>query len=96
MNIHELNAKLVSELREIAKLIGIPDADKLRKQELISKIVETGDQEENLYSCSQAPGHAGQTQKSDTQYHYAQAARKHTTKKYHSYKEAGWLIEQEK
>ena len=46
MNIHELNAKLVSELREIAKLIGIPDADKLRKQELISKIVETGDQEE--------------------------------------------------
>src|SRR5690606_39151618 len=45
MNINELNAKLVSELREIARLIGIPDADKLRKQELVSKIVETGEEE---------------------------------------------------
>lgn len=45
MNINELNAKLVSELREIAKLIGIPDVDKLRKQELVSKIVETGEEE---------------------------------------------------
>lgn len=43
MNIGELNAKLVSELREIAKLIGIPDADKLRKQELINRIISTGD-----------------------------------------------------
>lgn len=45
MNINELNAKLVSELREIARLIGIPDADKLRKAELIKKIVETGEEE---------------------------------------------------
>ena len=45
MNINELNAKLVSELREIAKLIGIADVDKLRKQELVSKIVETGEEE---------------------------------------------------
>src|SRR5690606_17022716 len=45
MNINELNAKLVSELREIARLIGIPDVDKLRKQELVSKIVETGEEE---------------------------------------------------
>ncbi|MBK1439437.1 transcription termination factor Rho [Parapedobacter sp. ISTM3] len=45
MNINELNAKLVSELREIARLIGIPDADKLRKQELVRKIVETGEEE---------------------------------------------------
>jgi len=45
MNITELNAKLVSELREIARLIGIPDADKLRKQELIAKIVSTGEEE---------------------------------------------------
>src|SRR5690606_30573830 len=45
MNINELNAKLVSELREIARLIGIPDAEKLRKQELVSKIVETGEEE---------------------------------------------------
>src|SRR5690606_27056639 len=41
MNIKELNAKLVSDLREIARLIGIADADKMRKQELIDKIVAT-------------------------------------------------------
>lgn len=45
MNINELNAKLVSELREIAKLIGIADVDKLRKHELVTKIVETGEEE---------------------------------------------------
>ena len=45
MNISELNAKLVSELREIAALIGIQDVEKLRKQELIKRIVETGDEE---------------------------------------------------
>src|SRR5690554_1548171 len=45
MNINELNAKLVSELREIAKLIGIPDVEKLRKHELVTKIVETGEEE---------------------------------------------------
>lgn len=45
MNINELNAKLVSELREIAKLIGIPEVEKLRKQELIKRIVETGEEE---------------------------------------------------
>ncbi len=38
MNINELNTKLVSELRQIAKLIGIPEVEKLRKQELINKI----------------------------------------------------------
>ena len=42
MNINELSTKLVSELREIAKLIGIENVDKLRKPELINKIVETG------------------------------------------------------
>ena len=46
MDINELNAKLVSELREIAKLIGIADADKLRKQELIERISNTGGEEE--------------------------------------------------
>ena len=45
MDINELNAKLVSELREIAKLIGIADADKLRKQELIERISNTGGEE---------------------------------------------------
>ncbi|WP_257670109.1 transcription termination factor Rho [Parapedobacter tibetensis] len=45
MDINELNAKLVSELREIARLIGIVDVEKLRKQELINKIVETGEEE---------------------------------------------------
>ncbi|MCA5005441.1 transcription termination factor Rho [Sphingobacterium bovistauri] len=38
MNINELNSKLVSELREIGKVLGIVDVDKLRKQELIDKI----------------------------------------------------------
>src|SRR5690606_28619543 len=53
MNINELNAKLVSELREIARLIGIPDADKLRKQELVSKIIATGEDEAKLQANKQ-------------------------------------------
>ncbi|MFD0764173.1 transcription termination factor Rho [Mucilaginibacter lutimaris] len=36
----ELNDKLVSELREIAKSLGIAEADELRKASLITKIVE--------------------------------------------------------
>jgi transcription termination factor Rho len=36
----ELNDKLVSELREIAKNLGIAEADDLRKTQLIHKIVE--------------------------------------------------------
>jgi transcription termination factor Rho len=36
----ELNDKLVSELREMAKSLGIADADDLRKAQLIGKIVE--------------------------------------------------------
>jgi transcription termination factor Rho len=36
----ELNDKLVSELREIAKSLGIADADSLRKPELISNITQ--------------------------------------------------------
>jgi len=46
MDITELNAKLVSELREIAKLIGITDVDKLRKQDIIKKIVASGEEQE--------------------------------------------------
>ncbi len=44
MDINELNAKLVSELREIAKLIGITDVEKMRKQDLIKKIVASEDE----------------------------------------------------
>ncbi|MBE8723212.1 transcription termination factor Rho [Sphingobacterium pedocola] len=44
MDITELNSKLVSELREIAKVLGIVDADKLRKQELIDKISDIAKQ----------------------------------------------------
>lgn len=40
MEITELNDKLVSELREIAKSFGIESADSLRKAELINKIKE--------------------------------------------------------
>jgi transcription termination factor Rho len=36
----ELNDKLVSELREIAKSLGIAEADELRKAQLVTKIVE--------------------------------------------------------
>lgn len=44
MDITELNSKLVSELREIAKVLGVVDVEKLRKQELIDKIVEVASQ----------------------------------------------------
>ncbi|MGJ1433777.1 transcription termination factor Rho [Sphingobacterium spiritivorum] len=54
MDVNELNAKLVSELREIAKAIGIEDADKLRKQELIDRIIQTGD-ENNAEAASSEP-----------------------------------------
>jgi transcription termination factor Rho len=40
---NKLNDKLVSELREIAQTLGIEDADTLRKQDLISKILEQAD-----------------------------------------------------
>lgn len=40
LDINKLNDKLVSELREIAQNSGIPGTETLRKQELISKIVE--------------------------------------------------------
>ena len=36
----ELNDKLVSELREIAKSLGIAEADDLRKAQLITAIVD--------------------------------------------------------
>lgn len=39
-NINELNDKLVSELREIAKSFGVDNTDDLRKAELIAKIKE--------------------------------------------------------
>jgi transcription termination factor Rho len=39
-NTTELNDKLVSELRTLAKSFGVADADSLRKAELITKIVE--------------------------------------------------------
>lgn len=37
---NKLNDKLVSELREIAQTLGVHDTDTLRKQDLISKILE--------------------------------------------------------
>ncbi|WP_448697334.1 transcription termination factor Rho [Mucilaginibacter sp. AW1-3] len=39
-NTTELNDKLVSELRSLAKSFGVPDADSLRKPDLIAKISE--------------------------------------------------------
>jgi len=46
----ELNDKLVSELREIAKSLGIAEAEELRKAQLISAIVE----QQNLIEAARA------------------------------------------
>ncbi|HVV53742.1 MAG TPA: transcription termination factor Rho [Mucilaginibacter sp.] len=46
----ELNDKLVSELREMAKSLGIADAEELRKPQLISKIIE----QEQLINAARA------------------------------------------
>jgi transcription termination factor Rho len=46
----ELNDKLVSELREIAKSLGIAEADDLRKAQLITAIVE----QQNLIEAAKA------------------------------------------
>jgi len=46
----ELNDKLVSELREIAKSLGIAEADDLRKAQLITAIVE----QQNLIEAARA------------------------------------------
>jgi len=40
VDINELNDKLVSELREIARSFGVDNADGLRKQDLVNKITE--------------------------------------------------------
>jgi transcription termination factor Rho len=55
MDINELNAKLVSELREIAKLIGITDVEKMRKQDLIKKIVASEDESVSGDTDTNAP-----------------------------------------
>src|SRR4030095_3608148 len=39
-DILELNDKLVGELKEIARLLNIPNYDELRKQELVYKILD--------------------------------------------------------
>jgi transcription termination factor Rho len=50
----ELNDKLVSELREIARNLGIAEADELRKAQLITKIVE----QEQLIEAARAQQNA--------------------------------------
>ena len=40
---NKLNDKLVSELREIAQTLGVEDTDTLRKQDLITRILEQAD-----------------------------------------------------
>ncbi|QEM09472.1 transcription termination factor Rho [Mucilaginibacter rubeus] len=62
----ELNDKLVSELREIARNLGIAEADELRKAQLVARIVEqqqlieAARAQQNLvesnYTPTQAPG----------------------------------------
>ncbi|HIY75719.1 MAG TPA: transcription termination factor Rho [Candidatus Sphingobacterium stercorigallinarum] len=60
MDINELNTKLVSELREIAKVLGIGDVDKLRKQELIDQISKVAQQTDATDTASPA---AAETEK---------------------------------
>lgn len=50
----ELNDKLVSELREIAKSLGIADAEDMRKAQLIASIVE----QQNLIEAAKAQQNA--------------------------------------
>src|ERR1035438_2311082 len=40
-NIDQLNEMLVSELRELAQKLSIPDSESLKKQELIYKILDS-------------------------------------------------------
>jgi len=54
---NQLNDKLVSELREIARNLGIAEADDLRKAQLISKIVE----QEQLIEAARAQQNAVNT-----------------------------------
>lgn len=54
MDINELNTKLVSELREIAKVLGVADADKLRKQQLIDEIKAVANESESESEINEA------------------------------------------
>lgn len=57
-DIHELNDKLVSELREIAKSLDVSNYEELRKQEIIYQILEkqgTSGSEESPASPAEAP-----------------------------------------
>ena len=58
VNNTELNDKLVSELREIAKSFGVAEADSLRKQELINKITE----QQALIAAAREANPAAQTE----------------------------------
>jgi transcription termination factor Rho len=72
-DILELNDKLVSELKEIAKLMNLPNYDDFRKQELIYKILdqqalhpeESKNIRENL--GSKAPAKAAKSEKAEKQ-----------------------------
>lgn len=73
----ELNDKLVSELREIAKSLGIAEADDLRKAQLIStiieqqKLIEVAREQQNMINSNYAekntvsapPAHTDTTEK---------------------------------
>ena len=48
-DIHTLNKKLLPELKEIAKDLGVPRYQKLKKQELIYEILDVQVQHKPLY-----------------------------------------------
>src|SRR5699024_2934892 len=53
MNISQLRTKLVAELREIAKVLGIEEVEKLRKQELIDKITEVAQKSDDKKAAAE-------------------------------------------
>ena len=51
-DIHTLNKKLLPELKEIAKELGVPRYQKLKKQELIYEILDVQATQRHLYKKS--------------------------------------------
>ena len=52
IDIHTLNNKLLPELKEIAKNLGVPRYQKLKKQELVYEILDFQAKKALLYSVT--------------------------------------------
>ena len=67
-NIDQLTEMLVSELREVAQKLGIPDSESLKKQELIYKILDsqTASKEKPKEEIKDSPKETAPEQESNT------------------------------